>query len=392
MLSEFLTTATTGRDGEGHEVAPYYVLQFDPSGSADSSSPRKMIEEDKPTVPRKTYDKEKGQEEKRQINDLSGSEASSYSSLSVQRMPHRSSRKKGKPAAWSTSLPSVAEENIDDGSTQSANSPSSGSPINADIMRAMRSLVRKQQKSIEDMEIENKRFREELADYRRMLSEAHRDRTKQEDQIGALTAEKKTTESATLWLREEMKALKTEIARMKEESQSNKPYFPRAQEGDETYKRASSMQSTIEKDPELAQFAEVKKAIYGSILEVDSLLKSKSEDSFADSGVFTTDDKRDDTTAASSSMSFSENDRQDDDHYQRMLNRSLGSSSESFVRAIPSDSSTRRGVDPSQSNAARSKEEVTLFKTRLEAIQKKREERKIREGDFGSRSGRISFD
>ncbi|KAL7574807.1 hypothetical protein ACA910_010651 [Epithemia clementina (nom. ined.)] len=405
IFSELLTPTVAGRDGEGQEVAPYYVLQFDPSDSSDSPSPRKTTDEEK-QMPIVVDVENNDEEENRQFDDMSTTNPTLQTSFSVQRIPPpiRPSRKKGKSAPWSTSLPSVAEEILEEGSTQSASSPSVSSPSShSDLMKAMRSLVRKQQKSIEDMENENRRFREELAEYRQMLSEAHVDRTKQEDKIGLLTAEKQTTESATLWLREEMKALKAEIARMKEEVQSNKPYFPRANQNIALYKSNPRLNSRSEEDPDLVHFAKVKKAIYGSILEVDSLLKSRSEESFAESTSFT-DDRRDDETAASSSLSFNECERRDDDdddHHRRTLNnRHAGTSSESSgtISDDPANASSRTdegrggGVEISHSNAARSKEEVNLFKSRLEAIQKKREERKIREGDFGSRSGRVRFD
>ena len=406
MLAELVRSATSARDGEGEETAPYYVLQFDPSKSSDSYSPRKITEDEEPAVDDKATSSEEPskssdsysptsirEDEKPAVDDKATSRSADHTACIVQRVPSRSSQTKVKRAAWSTSLPSVVEENTEDGIGQSTSSASTTSPQHSEIMRAMSSLVRKQQRSIEDMEAENKRFREELAEYRRMLSEAHSDRAKEEDKVGLLTAEKKTTESATLWLREEMKALKAEIARMKDEGRSGKALL---HYGSSQNKTPSLFKSTGDEDPALVQFAEKKKAIYGNILEVDSLLKSKSEESFADSSIFT-DDRRDDTTATSSGISSSDVERQDDDDHQRVSNGGHVFSTGSSVglhnaSLVSSRTDEQNEVDSSQSSAARSKEEVTLFKSRLQAIQKKREERKSRDGDFGSRSGRVSFD
>mmetsp|Transcript_18427 Transcript_18427/g.42968 ORF Transcript_18427/g.42968 Transcript_18427/m.42968 type:complete len:282 (+) Transcript_18427:3-848(+) len=281
-------------------------------------------------------------------------------------------------------------------------------------------MMQKQQNSMKEMERENKRVREELADYRKLLEEANTNRSRQDETIEMLSDELTRIRSSHDVSHE------TFSPRSHERGEPEEELAGASFSGVERYFQQQPRDST-----ELNEYKEIKKEIllnkhvYGGILDADNLLKFDSADTFSE---MTSElkDKEDESTYDTSTNSTSngddypevterrENDLrqedsdpppivdhdtlfdpnfgQDDHHHHHLHNRHHGATLE-FSGS--SGGTSLRGMDSdiiSLSSAARSKEEVNLFKSRLQEIQRKRQMRKMREGAYGSKSGQVRFD
>jgi hypothetical protein len=134
--------------------------------------------------------------------------------------------------SWSTSLPVVTEENSTDsddlrdedlrsksksassyhGPSNLSDDPTSQSALinlppqeKNDMLIGMRHLVLKQQMKLAELSEQNSQYRREIRSYQHTLLSMKEDQMTQKDQIYLLTIEKETFEAEAIWLREKMK-------------------------------------------------------------------------------------------------------------------------------------------------------------------------------------------
>jgi hypothetical protein len=151
---------------------------------------------------------------------------------SLNRAKQRSIGHSLRQPSWSTSLPVVTEENSTDSddlrddelrsksksasfchdpSNLSDDPTSQSALINLppqeknDMLIGMRHLVLKQQMKLAELSEQNSQYRREVRSYQHTLLAMKEDQMTQKDQIGLLTIEKETYEAEAIWLREKMK-------------------------------------------------------------------------------------------------------------------------------------------------------------------------------------------
>ena len=434
---------------------------------------------------------------------------------------------KNRAHLWSTNLPVVTEERsfeVEDSSITSGgqslkeegeppkNIRSYSSPERNEMLLAMRQLVLKQQAALSEIAEENRHYRRELQECRKLLTLAKEAYTKQQRQVESFTLEKESSDAEVMWLREEVKTLRAEIQKHQEEA--NAATWTSSKTAEEVEERlrqarsqtperkreqgsvapveespiqspvASPVQSPLsspsrswklksilpqmsyltdeaDSDEELMkEVEELRTTLVGSGISAKDLeqrlrehqmaesrddgrpspkmwqneeskgsedekrewarsrspLQSKMTQERTEPSLGPDDEMRDWSRSRSPTHTrvSQENERplgpEDDmDQLERSRSpvpfkqlpqisrgRSLTRSGNVFTREsshTPSDVSASGSSVSMASSAAsqRSKEEVALFKSRLDAIQKKREHRKQIEETVGSRSGRVRF-
>jgi hypothetical protein len=152
---------------------------------------------------------------------------------SVHRSKQRSTGYSPRQPSWSTSLPVVTEEKSTDSddlrdeelrsksksasayhdSSKVTDDPTSQSALinlppqeKNDMLIGMRHLVLKQQMKLAEFSEQNSQYRREIRSYQHTLLAMKEDQMTQKDQISLLTIEKETFEAEAIWLREKMNA------------------------------------------------------------------------------------------------------------------------------------------------------------------------------------------
>jgi hypothetical protein len=278
--------------------------------------------------------------------------------------------------SWSTSLPVVTEEKSTDSddlrddelrskskSTSSYHDPSNLSDdptsqsalINLppqeknDMLIGMRHLVLKQQMKLAELSEQNSQYRREIRSYQHTLLAMKEDQMTQKDQISLLTIEKETFEAEAIWLREKMKEPQSSPeSSVYEDSLASQ--FQRLMT-DQPDRQTDGR----EEDHEEFNFREFTKGLMsdnflGNILGSD-------KDSSNRRTVDQMEPKRDEMTSP------------------RARDSSRAPPTREEREDIPSAGSQLSSETRSSANTDSSKEEVALFKSRLDTIQQRRKHR-----------------
>jgi hypothetical protein len=286
--------------------------------------------------------------------------------------------------SWSTSLPVVAEEKSTDSddlrdeelrrsksksassyhdSSNPSDDPTSQSALinlppqeKNDMLIGMRHLVLKQQMKLAELSEQNSQYRREIRSYQHTLLSMKEDQMIQKDQIGLLTIEKETFEAEAIWLREKMKAFEAEAMKAPQSSPESPVYEDSlASQFQRLMTDQPDRQTDGRKeDDEEFNFQEFTKHlmsdnIIGNILGSDKYSSNRTVDQMAPAR-----DERTSPRARGSSRSAPAREEREDIH-----------STESHTSF-----ETR-----SSAYTDSSKEEVALFKSRLDTIQQRRIQR-----------------
>jgi hypothetical protein len=507
------TNSSQGEDGlddDQFQSPESFVLQFEPRQQPPANkTPSK--EEPLPTD-------ESSDRQQLRMNRLQSWVAQQQDDCDVGSSSNRQSPPAATPSAgfiirnkaniWSTNLPVVTEEssfemedssqasggaagtNAKEGSQRAEgaqplkNVRSYSSPEKNEMLLAMRQLVLKQQSALTEMAEENRTHRSELQECRQLLELAKQTCTRQQRRMEAFTVEKDSADAEVLWLREEVKTLRTEIQKQQQPEAKKKPWTldksaeqvedstrlarsetPEARRGQfqtpprrheslvteatpapspvtspaQTWRFKNILpevkDSSSESDDELVkEFRSLRQTLKGAGISTEAAELQLRERQRRARAMPDVRESRDEQPDAPSNMA-----QQHHHHHTRVgspgmpedelreWNRSrsplrpttqrpttqapqqittdrggqspfrkLDSSSWRPREAPRALSEVSAGSSSSMSAASsmvsqRSREEVALFKNRLEAIQKKREHRKQIEETVGSRSGRVRF-
>jgi hypothetical protein len=507
------TNSSQGEDGlddDQFQSPESFVLQFEPRQQPPANkTPSK--EEPLPTD-------ESSDRQQLRMNRLQSWVAQQQDDCDVGSSSNRQSPPAATPSAgfiirnkaniWSTNLPVVTEEssfemedssqasggaagtNAKEGSQRAEgaqplkNVRSYSSPEKNEMLLAMRQLVLKQQSALTEMAEENCTHRSELQECRQLLELAKQTCTRQQRRMEAFTVEKDSADAEVLWLREEVKTLRTEIQKQQQPEAKKKPWTldksaeqvedstrlarsetPEARRGQfqtpprrheslvteatpapspvtspaQTWRFKNILpevkDSSSESDDELVkEFRSLRQTLKGAGISTEAAELQLRERQRRARAMPDVRESRDEQPDAPSNMA-----QQHHHHHTRVgspgmpedelreWNRSrsplrpttqrpttqapqqittdrggqspfrkLDSSSWRPREAPRALSEVSAGSSSSMSAASsmvsqRSREEVALFKNRLEAIQKKREHRKQIEETVGSRSGRVRF-
>jgi hypothetical protein len=229
-----------------------------------------------------------------------------------------------------------------------------------DMLIGMRHLVLKQQMKLAELSEQNSQHRREIRSYQHTLLSMKEDQMTQKDKIGLLTIEKETFEAEAIWLREKIKAPHpSPESPVYEDSLATPVYedslarqFQRLMTDQPDYRYRQNDGRT--EDHEELHFQEFKKGLMsdkflGNILGNDKDLSSRTVDQMGPI--------RDEMTlprGRDSSRAPPAREEREDIH-------SAGSNASSETR--------------SSAHTDGSKEEVALFKSRLDTIQQRRKHR-----------------
>lgn len=488
------STSGTSSHGDGEEEdnfatrdQAHYVLQFEPklqeSGSTQENSPSDDTDRLQLRMERlqawMEQQKRAGSSGSLQLNNGSF-DANVSQSIAIRNRAHM----------WSTNLPVVTEERSfemedsssiasgtqslkDEVETPKNNGRTFSSPERNEMLLAMRQLVLKQQAALSEMAEENKHYRRDLQECRKLLQLAKEAYTKQQRQVDSFMVEKESTEAEVLWLREEVKTLRAEIYKhQEEEAKATWTSTKSSEEVEERLRKAraetperrrkqeinpapspipSPIQSPVaspprdwklksmlpemnylsdeaESDDELMkEFQDIRATLTSTGISAntigDKLREHQIADESRDDGKLSPSMWQDENSncpddesrevarsrsppvqARKSQQESIESDQwarsrspvqtrnPQDMRRSRQLQRSSNSPAPREPSRTPSEVSvSSSNVSSSSALSQRSREEVALFKSRLGAIQKKREQRKQIEENVGSRSGRVRF-
>jgi hypothetical protein len=285
----------------------------------------------------------------------------------LSRAKQRASGPGFRPSPWSTNLSVVNEEgsvglSFDDSETKSIKHVlSSGEGVdilvggdvkkqqqNNDMLTGMRNLILKQQKVLAQLSSENTQYRREIRSYQDVLLQMKENQTSQKDKMDLLTFEKETYEAETVWLREQLKSPERKILQQSHVVQLD-PLTQQFQKlmmdppvHTQLYVEDKEEEENEEEDNEFQKF---KKALMS-----DEIV----------------------TNILSDAMGFSD----------KMREKMVQDRDDEATRARDTRGSDRDGMrSPELSFESRSvytdtskgsKEDVALFKTRLETIQQRR--------------------
>jgi hypothetical protein len=348
------------------------------------------------------------------------------------------------------------------------------------MLLAMRQLVLKQQSALTEMAEENRTHRRELQECRQLLQVAKQTYTRQQRRLEAFTVEKDSADAEVLWLREEVKTLRTEIQKQQQEAKkptwtadkvaeevedaprqvrSETPEAKREQfqtpprRHEPLFTEATPAPSPVTSPAQTWRFKNILPEVKDSASESDDELVKEFRSlrqTLKGAGISTeaaelqllerqrkarimpdVRESRDEQPSGPSNVGQQHHTRVESpgmpDDELRDWNRSrsplrpatkrpttqppeqatTGHVRQSPFRKLDSSSWRQREAPRALSEVSagscssisaassmvsqRSREEVALFKNRLEAIQKKREHRKQIEETVGSRSGRVRF-
>ena len=277
---------------------------------------------------------------------------------------------------------------------------------------AMRKLVLKQQNALQELSKQNSQYRRELGESKNKLLKMQKERSQQQERIVQLIIEKEAIESECVWLREEMKIVRSAVLPKKDDERLRRK-FERLME----LEVASEASSSYAGDSDIDVQGIFKKALMAS-KESDSKPVSSKKSPLKQGK---TQSKRGNNESqqkfqtlmsiASSSSDDAPFDEEDKAEIEAFRNLKKSIEADGSFSAIMKDAETGKGGsrasksrartretredtvsrtsslfetrDASEehistpSKAANTKEEVALFKQRLESIQKKRVKRHL---------------
>lgn len=315
-----------------------------------------------------------------------------------------------KPTPWSSSLPAVTEEASSLGSeehshheamkmkkdtaesreatsrpTPSARNPHHSSPERNEMLAAMRSLVLKQQAALKEMVKENAKYRSKLCDFQSSIIKMRQKQVESEAKIKQLTLEKEAFKNEVQWLRDEIKTVgvaaaadaesdddDTEVQRKLRDLMRGEPFSPNksaekaASDAFSTFKQ-SLLSSPPEEQRPGTQHTPFNTPSSPMSMAVRSLDYRRKDHSSSSAWVV---ESRDDEGTVLSSTSGR------DTNASTTISNSRDESSAfsaSWEDSVPSDE--KKPPPPSTRKLNIAREEVTMFKNRLESIQRKRSER-----------------
>lgn len=239
---------------------------------------------------------------------------------------------------------------------------------NTEMIMSLRNLVHKQQAALKDLAQQNSHYCKKLGEYQNLLIKMRQEQVEKQRQIDQLVLEKETYEADALWMKEEFtsvqrdldadmsdSALKSKLSALLKECNLNSPRTPprTPRSGSATpVRKTPSFQSEMET---VSSFKEKTRRV----------LSPGSTEKALEGGALWNHN------ATSSSFELWEYDARDE------LNASLDDSMNHSGRRddAGSTSSSVYSYRSSDGERNRTKEEVALFKQRLDSLQKKRSQR-----------------
>jgi hypothetical protein len=314
---------------------------------------------------------------------------------SLNRAKQRSIGQSFRQPSWSTSLPVVTEENSTDSddlrdeevrskkksvssyhdSSRLSDDPTSQSALinlqpqeKNDMLIGMRHLVLKQQMKLAELTGQNSQYRREIRSYQHTLLAMKEEQMTQKDTIGLLTIEKETFEAEAIWLREKLKAPQSSPeSPVYEDSLTRQFQRLMTDQPDHQYRQNDG----LKEDDEVFDFQDFKKDLMsdeflGNIMGNDKDLSSRI--------VGQTGQIRDETTSP------------------RARDSSRTPPSREDREGIYSAGSHASPETRSSAHADGSKEEVALFKSRLDTIQQRRMHRQKGRNSSSTTRNVVRFD
>lgn len=312
-----------------------------------------------------------------------------------------------RPTPWLSSLPAVTEEpssfDTEEQSHQSgkmevhgppamqisprkAAAPKHTSPEKNEMLTAMRSLVLKQQEALRELSHENQHYRTKLGEYQNMLIKMKQDQAATDSVVNQLKLEKEAFEAEAMWLREEIRAVKAHVEDMDDD--------------DLQFQLKSLMVGGKNLGPGKRSLS-ADRAADNAFASFQSSLKAPQPHQ-ENSSVL---DRAVQSLACSPSSAWRWAESRDDKEQERPKERPTLDYGISLEDDAPRDEllSYSRTTSSSSSPAPRTwsdgrevgargdfaKEEVNLFKERLETIQKKRSERQTGRKQLSKRNVRF---
>lgn len=127
--------------------------------------------------------------------------------------PPVTSTPKNPNISWSSALPSVAEEAVGEDDRNDENRTIGTEPAERQkVLGAMRQLVMKQQSALKEISEQNYQFRRQIDEQNVTIARLRKEREEQNGIVKNLESEKKVMEAEAVWLREELKTIKLEVA------------------------------------------------------------------------------------------------------------------------------------------------------------------------------------
>jgi hypothetical protein len=317
--------------------------------------------------------------------------------------------------SWSTSLPVVTEENSTDSddlrdeemraksrsassyqdSTKFSDDPTSQSALTSlspqeknDMLIGMRHLVLKQQMKLAELSEQDAQYRREIRSYQHTLLAMKEEQMTQRDKIGLLTIEKETFEAEVVWLREKVKAPQPgPESPVYEDSLTRQFQRLMTDQPDQKYRQTDGQK---EEDEDL-DFHEFEKGLMsdnfcGNILGEDKDSSSRTVGQMGHIRDEMTSQRACDSSRAPPA-------REEREGHTTTSQRACDSS-----RALPvreereAIHSTGSSETRSSAHTDSSKEEVALFKSRLDTIQQKRRHRQRGRNSTSATRNVVRFD
>jgi len=277
----------------------------------------------------------------------------------------------------------------------------------SDKVAAMRKLVIKQQKALQELSEQNSQYRREVGESKSKLSKMQKESSRQQARIDKLVIDKEALLSECVWLREEMKVLRRIALEPTRDDERLRRKFERLME----LEVASEASSSYAGDSDIDVHGIFKKA----------LMSSKESDCIPTSPKRTSNPKarpqsrgeanesqqkyhtlmRIGSSSSDNDAPFDEEDKSEIEAFQNLkksieadesLNAFMKDTrrpetredtvSRTSSRFETRDESEEHIAMPSKANT---KEEVTLFKERLETLQKKRVKRHLERNRSGTK-------